>query len=204
MVISSGTPIETVKKEQRNLHVVFLDLAKAFGSVAHKMLCTAFDFFNISRNITELVKTYFQDLFCVNTTTTWQNLEIGIMAGCTISPLAFTIAMKLIIPASRWVVGGERSRSSLRLPPIWVYMDDLTTIAAIKSCTRKISSGHEWNSNHPNLAATPLLKVSQQGNSFTSATNQSPQSWRSPSRASNGGTMQTSRTPSKWSNFIWI
>ena len=30
------------------------------------------------------------------------------MAGCKISPLAFTMAMEIIIRASKWVVGGER------------------------------------------------------------------------------------------------
>lgn len=48
------------------------------------------------------------------------------MAGCTISSLAFTMAMELIIQASKWVVGGERLQSGQRLPPIRAYMDDRT------------------------------------------------------------------------------
>lgn len=40
-------------------------------------------------------------------TTAWQQRAIGIMMGCTISPLAFTMAIKLIIQASQWVVGWE-------------------------------------------------------------------------------------------------
>ena len=35
-----------------------------------------------------------------------QHWEIGIMAGCTISPLAFIMAMDVIKRASRWLVGG--------------------------------------------------------------------------------------------------
>lgn len=41
---------------------------------------------------------------CVTTdeyTTGWQRLEIGTMAGCTISPVAFTMAMEVIIQASQ-------------------------------------------------------------------------------------------------------
>ncbi len=117
--------VQTAKKEKKDLHVVFLDLANAFGSVPHEVLWTAFNFFQVPEGITRLVKAYFQDLqFCVTTqdiTTAWQHLEIGIMAGCTISPLAFTMAMELIIRASRWVVGGERLKSGLRLPPIRAY-----------------------------------------------------------------------------------
>ncbi|KAF7641287.1 hypothetical protein LDENG_00286300, partial [Lucifuga dentata] len=48
--------------------------------------------------ITALVKTYFQDVqLCLMTaeyTTAWQHLEVGIMAGCTISTLAFTMAIR--------------------------------------------------------------------------------------------------------------
>ena len=96
--------IQTAKTEKRTLHVVFLNLASAFRSVPHKTLWAAFNFFQVPEGITWLVKTYFQDLqFYVTTednTTAWQHLEKGIMAGSTISPLAFTIAMELIIRAS--------------------------------------------------------------------------------------------------------
>jgi len=60
--------------------------------------------------------------------TTWQCLEVGIMAGCTISPLAFTMAMEVIIRASRWFVGGEHLASRMRQPLIRAYMDDMTTM----------------------------------------------------------------------------
>ncbi len=134
--------IQTTKKEQKYLHMVFLDLANAFGSLPHEVLWAAFNFFQVPEGIRRLVKAYFQDLqFCVTTqdsTTAWQHLEIGIMAGCTISPLAFTMAMELIIRASWWVVGGERLKSGLWLPPIRAYMDDMTTITTTNACTKRL------------------------------------------------------------------
>lgn len=134
--------IQAAKKERRDLQVVFLDLANAFGSVPHKILWTAFHYFGIPDHITELVKSYFQALqFCVTAegnSTAWQHLEISIMAGCTISPLAFVMAMELVIRVSRWVVGGERTKSGLRLPPIRAYMDDMTVITTTKPCTRHL------------------------------------------------------------------
>ncbi len=127
---------------KERLACVFLDLANAFGSVPHEVLWAAFNFFQVPEGITRLVKAYFQDLqFCITTqdsTTAWQHLEIGIMLGCTISPLAFTMAMELIIRASRWVVGGERLKSGLRLPPIRAYMDDMTTITTTNACTKRL------------------------------------------------------------------
>ncbi|TWW73418.1 hypothetical protein D4764_15G0008120 [Takifugu flavidus] len=60
------------------------------------------------------------------------------MAGCTISPLAFTMAMEVIIRASRWVVGGERTTDGIRLPPIRAYMDDMTTLTTTAACTSRL------------------------------------------------------------------
>ena len=121
--------IQLAKRERRDLHVVFLDLANAFGSVPHSLLWEAFDYFRIPGSIKSLVKAYFLDIqLCFNTaeyTTGWQQLEIGIMAGCTISPLAFTMAMEVIIRASKWVVGGEKFQGGPRLPPIRAFMDDM-------------------------------------------------------------------------------
>ena len=134
--------IQTAKKEKSDLHVVFLDLANAFGSVPHSFLWASFDFFRIPETIKHLVKSYFEDLqLCFTTpdfTTTWHRMEIGIMAGCTISPLAFTMAMEVIIRASKWVVGGERLTSGIRLPPIRAYMDDMTTMTTTVPCTRRL------------------------------------------------------------------
>ncbi len=134
--------IQTAKKEGRDLHVLFLDLANAFGSVPHSLLWTAFEFFQVPMTITNLVGNYFKDLqFCITTTeysTSWQSLEVGIMAGCTISPLAFTMAMELIIRASKWVVGGERLQSGQRLPPVHAYMDDMTTLTSTIACTKRL------------------------------------------------------------------
>jgi len=87
------------------MHVVFLDLANVFGSVPHSLIWTAFDYFKVPQVVVNLVKAYFQDIrLCQSTvrfTTGWQRLEIGIMAGCVISPLAFTMAMEVIIRASK-------------------------------------------------------------------------------------------------------
>ena len=89
--------IQAAKAEKRDLNVIFLDLANAFGSVPHSLIWETFDYFKVPGVVVNLVKLYFQDIrLCLSTAgfiTGWQRLEIGIMAGCTISPLAFTMAM---------------------------------------------------------------------------------------------------------------
>jgi len=58
------------------MHVTFLDLANAYGSVPHELLWAAFDFFRVSMSITNLLNPYFGDLqFYFSTpefSTTWQ------------------------------------------------------------------------------------------------------------------------------------
>ena len=126
--------IQTAKREKRDLNVVFLDLANAFGSVPHSLIWSSFRYFKVSEIVVNLVKAHFQDIrMCASVaelTTGWQRLEIRIMAGCTVSPLAFTMAMEVIIRASKWVVGGERRQNGMRLPPIRAYMDDMTLLTS--------------------------------------------------------------------------
>lgn len=70
------------------------------------------------------------------------------MAGCTISPLAFTMEMEVIIRATGWVVGGERTKNGIRLPPIRAYMDDMTILTTTAACTRwllrKLQENIKW------------------------------------------------------------
>lgn len=39
--------IQTTMRENKDLHVLFLDLTSAFGSVPHEMLWTALNFFQV-------------------------------------------------------------------------------------------------------------------------------------------------------------
>ena len=72
--------IQAARTEGRDLCVVFLDLANAFGSVPHSLLWKAFSYFQVPEKISVLVKAYFEDIqLCFNTsnyTTSWQHLEI--------------------------------------------------------------------------------------------------------------------------------
>jgi len=98
----------------------------------HSLIWKAFNYFRVPVVVVNLIIAYFQDIrLCLSTagfTTGRQRLKIGIMAGCTISPLAFTIAMEIIIRASKWVVGGERRQDGMRLTAIRAYMDDMTLV----------------------------------------------------------------------------
>lgn len=55
------------------------------------------------------------------------------MASCTVSPLAFTMAIKVITRASKCV-----TTAGLCPPPIRAYMDDMTTLTNADACTKQL------------------------------------------------------------------
>ena len=60
--------IQAARTEGRDLCVVFLDLANAFGSVPHSLLWKAFSYFQVPEKISALVRAYFEDIqLCFNT-----------------------------------------------------------------------------------------------------------------------------------------
>jgi len=81
------------------------NLANDFESIPHSDILAALNFFHVPETITKLVRNFLKDLqFCITTaeyTTSWQSLEVGIMAGCTIFSLAFTMTIEVIIWASK-------------------------------------------------------------------------------------------------------
>ena len=93
--------ILSAKRDKTEVHVIWLDLANAYGLVPHHLKGMALEFFNFSTKVGEIIMKYFNSAFmkftAKNYTTKWQALEIGIMMGCMFSPLLFVLAMELIL-----------------------------------------------------------------------------------------------------------
>lgn len=104
--------IPRVKRERSDLHVMWLDVANAYGSVAQQLLDYATEFFLMPGSFRILVSNYFKDLrmaislqeFSIG----WQQLEMDIAMGCSISPILFVSAFDMILITERQVVGGVR------------------------------------------------------------------------------------------------
>src|SRR4029434_1513287 len=71
-------------------------------------------------------------------TTQWQDLEKGIVTGCTISPILFIMGMNLLITAAVKESRGPIMESGIRQPPLRGFMDDLTITTATHVQTRWI------------------------------------------------------------------
>ena len=109
-------------------------------------------YYRVPGSIRRLVKVYSANIKLCFTkaecTTEWQQLEVGLLAGWTISALAFTMAVEVIIRASKWVVGGQRLQRGLRLSPIKAYMDDMDGAMALTApytrLLEKLNSNLQW------------------------------------------------------------
>ena len=128
--------ISLAKRNKTEMHVIWLDLANAYGSVPHELIRIALDYFNFPDKIKNIVMMYFGSAYMQFTvkgyTTKWQALEIGIMMGCVISPLLFVMAMELILRGAKDICKGEITKEQLVLPPSRAYMDDITILVQSK------------------------------------------------------------------------
>ena len=94
-----------------DLTLVWLDLANAYDSIPHQLISVALEHYHIPDQVQMLVKNYFGDIrlrfsSVENKTTRWQNVEKGIVTGCTISPILFVMGISLIIRAAEREIQG--------------------------------------------------------------------------------------------------
>ena len=120
----SWDQIKTVKNDKTELYVIWLDLENAHGSVRHKPLEKAMEFFWIPDDIKNLISTYFKHTYVRFSnnkySTNRQKLNIGIMMGCVISPLLFALVMEMILRSA------DVNTDQITVPSIKAFMDDVT------------------------------------------------------------------------------
>ena len=134
--------IQRAKSEKLNLDVVWLDLANAYGSVPHQMIQLALRMYDVPEDIQMMPDKYFNGFrmrFSTNKyTTNWINLEIGIVMGCTISPILFVMAMEVILKAAEGSAEPANLGGGCFMPPLKAFMDDTTVICSNEAETRQM------------------------------------------------------------------
>ena len=124
--------IQEAKAKKRDLSVVWLDLANAYGSVPHRLIKFSMDFFHIPTKIQRMLMSYYDNFKMRFTTsdytTDWVDLQVGIPMGCTVSPVLFVLAMQVIVRSSEDSGQGVEVAPGQILPPIRSFMDDLTRL----------------------------------------------------------------------------
>ncbi len=135
-------------------------------------------------------------------------LEGGIMAGCTILLLVFTMAMEVILWASQWFVGGEKINPELWLPPIRAYMDYMTSLTTTKACTRWLLKKLQENIELARMKIKPnkyrsisLIKGRLSNHSFYWGRTHSQWSWRNQLKVWDAGMMRPSWRHNEWNRL---
>ena len=124
--------IQSAKASKKDLSVIWLDLANAYGSVSPALIKYLLEFFHIPEKLKLSLMQYYDGFMMRFTTrsytTRWQELEVGIPMGCTISPILFAMAIEVIVRSARAQGRGVELAPNQVLPPIYAFMDDLTLL----------------------------------------------------------------------------
>ena len=117
-------------KNKGNLTVLWLDLVNAYGSILLKVVKEVLRIYHVHRKISDLILNY-NDNFQISCTagaiiSNWHRLERGIITGCTISAILFTLTMNMVVKSAEVECQGPMTKMGVCQPPIRAYMDDLT------------------------------------------------------------------------------
>ncbi|XP_063695334.1 uncharacterized protein LOC134826767 [Bolinopsis microptera] len=117
--------LKEAKVKKKDLSVVWLDLANAYGAVPHVLIARALRFYNVPEKVINIILRYFSGVFgrfsSRTVTSDWQQFEIGIFMGCVISVILFVLCMNL---------GHEHLKS--KVPRSIEYIKDDTPIPTLK------------------------------------------------------------------------
>jgi hypothetical protein len=122
--------IREAKAGKKDLTVVWLDLANAYGSIPHQLIYKALQHYHVPNHVQKILTSYLDGIklrFSVgDQLTDWQQLEKGIVTGCTVSVVLFVMGMNLLINAASRETRGPKTESGIYLPSSRGSMNDLT------------------------------------------------------------------------------
>ena len=132
----------TAKREKKELHVVWLNLANAYGSVPAQLHQVCIEVLPHPReggwHLNAVLRECLHVFHHYQLYDGWQALEVGTMMGCVVSPLLFVMCMELILRGTTDTASGEETRSGGVLPPSRAFMDDVTTLVQSKAGTQEL------------------------------------------------------------------
>ncbi|KAJ3582251.1 hypothetical protein NHX12_015695 [Muraenolepis orangiensis] len=139
--------IREARENKGNLSVLWFDLENAFGSIPHKLVQFTLTKHHVPSRCRDLIADYYSNFrMRVSSgaiTSSWHNVEIGIITGCTISVTLFSLAMNMLTKSAEPECRGPRTNSGQRQPPIRAFMDDLTVMTESVPGCRWILKGLE-------------------------------------------------------------
>ena len=136
--------IKDAKLNRRNLNVVWLDLANAYGAVPHVLIIRALRYYNIPSKIINIIILYFSGVYgrfsSRTVTSKWQKFEIGIFMGCVISVIIFVLVMNLSDEYLRVKIPRaiQYHKGDTPVPVMKLFMDDACLATALTRDMMKV------------------------------------------------------------------
>ena len=123
--------IREAKVLKKNLVATWLDIADAYGSMPHQLTMIALRRAHVPEEIVTLIDSYYKDVSirfsAEEFITEWQQLEKGIVTGCTLSVILFSLTMTMLVLTVREETKGPKSASGQQQQNTRLFMDDVTT-----------------------------------------------------------------------------
>ena len=134
--------IQEAKTEKKNLVVTWLDITNAYGSIPHRLIKKALESAHVSKRMIEIIDKYYDNAkirFATKEfTTEWQTLEKGIITGCTLSVVLFTLSMTWLVLSAKKETKGPKTNSGQLQQNSRLFMDDLNTTTETTVQTRHL------------------------------------------------------------------
>ena len=109
-----------------------MDVANAYGSIPHDVIKHALENAHLPTRVRDLVANYYKDLRIRFTskdcTTEWQKVEKGIITGCTLSVVLFSLTMSWLVQSVKNETKGPKTSSGQRQVNSRLFMDDINTM----------------------------------------------------------------------------
>ena len=135
--------MKKAKTNEKDLDVIWLDLANAYRSVPHQMILLSLRMYHIPEEISKMQRTYFDGFLIWLTTkeyTTKNRLEVGIAIGCLVSPILFILTMQFLLKVTENLAEIVELGGGLQMLPVKAFMDDATILSSKETTTCKIQS----------------------------------------------------------------
>ncbi len=112
--------IREAHENRGNLVVLWLDLANAYGSIPHKLVELALHRHHVPSKIKDLILDYYSNFRMRVTsgseTSGWHRLGKGIITGCKISVILFSLAMNMVVKSAEAECREPPTKSGVRRP----------------------------------------------------------------------------------------
>lgn len=144
--------IREAKKNGKDIVATWLDIANAYGSMPHKLIELALKRAHVPEELQSLIHSYYEDVSIRFTTqqftTEFLKIEKGIITGCTLSVILFSLTMTMLMLSVRRETKGPVTESGQRQETVRLFMDDISTTTENKVQSKHlldaISDKLEW------------------------------------------------------------